>query len=85
MRRAAALDGFFPVNLQTADELAEVTATLATLRAGRTDPYDIAVALPVDADIAAFEAAGATWWLAEFDQVSTSVAEVRAVLRNGPA
>lgn len=85
MRRAAALDGFFPVNLERADELAEVSARIATLRAGREGPFDIAVALPPDADVAAFAAAGATWWLAELDHVSTSVAEVRAVLRNGPA
>ncbi len=85
MRRAAALNGFFPVNLQTPDELAEVTATMATLREGREDPYDVAVALPVDADVPAFEAAGATWWLAEFDHETPSVAEIRAVLRNGPA
>ncbi|MGI5126227.1 LLM class flavin-dependent oxidoreductase [Pseudonocardia sp. CA-107938] len=85
MRRAAALDGFFPVNLAETDQLAAVTATLAELRSGRPDPYDIAVALPADADVPAFAKAGATWWLAEFDHEHTSAADVRAVLRNGPA
>ena len=85
MRRAANLDGFFPVNLTKPDELAEAIAPLVTLREGRTGPYDIAVALPADADVPAFSQAGATWWLAEFDHESPSVADVRAVLRNGPA
>jgi hypothetical protein len=61
LRRAARCDGFFPVNLQHPDQLAEAMAVV-------TDPdrpaYDVAVALPPGADPAPYARAGATWWLA---------------------
>ena len=37
------------------------------------------------ADVAAFAAAGATWWLTDFDPATVTVDEVRGVLRDGPA
>ncbi|GAA4544872.1 hypothetical protein [Pseudonocardia xishanensis] len=46
-------------------------------------PAGRAVALPADADLAAYEAAGATGWLAEVD-LGDGRADVRAVIRNGP-
>lgn len=88
LRRAAHLDGFFPVNLEHADQIAEVTATIAELRAadGRSMAgYDIAAALPAGTDLAPFAAAGATWWMAEFPPDDLSVDAVRGVLRDGPA
>jgi len=85
LRRAARLDGFFPVNLEHPDQLAEVAAAIADLRADRTGPYDLAVALPAGTDLAPFAAAGATWWLAEFPPDAMSVDAVRGVLRDGPA
>ncbi len=45
IRRAARLDGFFPVNLEHPDQLAEAVATLTELRGGDLDTYDIAVGL----------------------------------------
>jgi alkanesulfonate monooxygenase SsuD/methylene tetrahydromethanopterin reductase-like flavin-dependent oxidoreductase (luciferase family) len=84
-RRAARFDGFFPVNLEQPDELAEATEAIATLRQGDDRPYDVAVGLPAGIDLAPWEAAGATWWLAEFPWDDVSVDAVRGVLHDGPA
>lgn len=83
LRRAARHDGFFPVNLSRPDQLAEITAALGALREDATAPYDVAVAVPPGADLAAYAEAGATWWLTEFEP-SVSLDQVRGVLRDGP-
>jgi alkanesulfonate monooxygenase SsuD/methylene tetrahydromethanopterin reductase-like flavin-dependent oxidoreductase (luciferase family) len=85
LRRAAQHDGFFPVNLQHPDQLAECSATIAGLRQHTTAPYDIAIALPPGTDPAPYAKAGATWWLTEFDPEAVSLDQVRGVLRDGPA
>jgi alkanesulfonate monooxygenase SsuD/methylene tetrahydromethanopterin reductase-like flavin-dependent oxidoreductase (luciferase family) len=88
MRRAARLDGYFPVNLEHPDQLAEAVVAITELRAatGATDgPYDVAVALPAGTDPGPYQRAGATWWLAEFPCEAISVDAVRGVLRDGPA
>jgi alkanesulfonate monooxygenase SsuD/methylene tetrahydromethanopterin reductase-like flavin-dependent oxidoreductase (luciferase family) len=85
LRRAARCDGFFPVNLEHPDQLAEVTATLTGLREHPATPYDIAVALRPGIDPAPYARAGATWWLAEFEPDGLSLDHVRGVLRDGPA
>jgi alkanesulfonate monooxygenase SsuD/methylene tetrahydromethanopterin reductase-like flavin-dependent oxidoreductase (luciferase family) len=84
IRRAARLDGFFPVNLQHPDQLAETVGTLTGLRHGALDSYDIAVALPSGIDPEPYASAGATWWLAELDP-GVRLDTVRGVLRDGPA
>ena len=88
-RQAAApgrpLQGFFPVNLDHADQLAEAVAAIAGLRPPLAAPYDIAVGLPPGSDPAPYAAAGATWWLPEFDPATVSLDQVRGVLRDGPA
>jgi alkanesulfonate monooxygenase SsuD/methylene tetrahydromethanopterin reductase-like flavin-dependent oxidoreductase (luciferase family) len=76
-RRAATRDGFFPVNLEHPDELAAAIDGL--------DLPDIVVARPAGTDVTAFAAAGATWWLTDFDPEKITVDEVRGVLRDGPA
>ncbi|MBB5781207.1 LLM class flavin-dependent oxidoreductase [Nonomuraea jabiensis] len=83
IRRAARLDGFFPVNLEHPDQLAEAVATLTELRPGHMASYDIAISLPSDADPLPYAAAGATWWLTEFDP-GVRLDTVRGVLRDGP-
>ncbi|MBN6038211.1 LLM class flavin-dependent oxidoreductase [Amycolatopsis sp. 195334CR] len=83
LRRAARLDGFFPVNLEHPDQLAEAVGTLTDLRQGTTSPYDIAVALPPGTDPEPYTEAGATWYLAEFDP-GTTLDAVRGALRDGP-
>jgi alkanesulfonate monooxygenase SsuD/methylene tetrahydromethanopterin reductase-like flavin-dependent oxidoreductase (luciferase family) len=84
IRRAARLDGFFPANLEHPDQLAEIVATIADLRRGRTGAYDIAIGLPFDVDPQPYAAVGATWWLPEFPP-GVPLDTVRGVLRDGPA
>jgi alkanesulfonate monooxygenase SsuD/methylene tetrahydromethanopterin reductase-like flavin-dependent oxidoreductase (luciferase family) len=89
LRRAARHQGFFPINLDHPDQLAELVADLTTLRrrAGRdaAGPYDVVVGLPPDSDLTPYAKAGATWWLAEFDPETITVDQVRGVIRDGPA
>jgi alkanesulfonate monooxygenase SsuD/methylene tetrahydromethanopterin reductase-like flavin-dependent oxidoreductase (luciferase family) len=89
LRRAARHQGFFPVNLEHPDQLAEIVADLAMLRAeiGRdaAEPYDVVAALPPGTDPAQYAEAGATWWMVEFSWDAASVDQVRAVIRDGPA
>jgi hypothetical protein len=76
VRRAARHQGFFPIELDHAEQLAEIVADLAALRRAAggdptdptdlTDPYDVVVALPPGSDPAPYVAAGASWWLVEF-------------------
>jgi alkanesulfonate monooxygenase SsuD/methylene tetrahydromethanopterin reductase-like flavin-dependent oxidoreductase (luciferase family) len=84
LRRAARYEGFFPVNLEHPEQLAEVVAKVDGLR-DRPGPYDYAIGLPAGTDLEPYVAAGATWWLTEFDPEKVSVDEVRGVLREGPA
>jgi alkanesulfonate monooxygenase SsuD/methylene tetrahydromethanopterin reductase-like flavin-dependent oxidoreductase (luciferase family) len=84
LRRAARYDGFFPVNLDHPDQIAEITATITDLRPDPTTPFDVAVTLPAGADPAPYAQAGATWWLTEFNP-GASVDQVRGVIRDGPA
>lgn len=83
MQRAARHDGFFPVNLEHPDQVAEIAATIADLRDDPTAPYDIAVALPTGTDPAPYAAAGATWWLTDVSPGDT-LDQVRGLLRDGP-
>ena len=85
LRRAARYDGFFPVNLEHPDQLAEITAVINGRRQHATAPYDFAVALPPGTDPAPYATAGATWWLTEFEPERVGIDQVRGVLRDGPA
>lgn len=89
LRRAARHQGFFPINLDHPDQLAELVADLVTLRtqAGRdaAEPYDVVAALPPGTDPTPYATAGATWWLVEFDPETVTVDQVRGVIRDGPA
>jgi alkanesulfonate monooxygenase SsuD/methylene tetrahydromethanopterin reductase-like flavin-dependent oxidoreductase (luciferase family) len=89
VRRAARHQGFFPIELDHAEQLAEIIADLTALRTeadrDATEPYDVVVALPPGGDPAPYVAAGATWWLVEFPWDALSVEQVRTVIRDGPA
>jgi alkanesulfonate monooxygenase SsuD/methylene tetrahydromethanopterin reductase-like flavin-dependent oxidoreductase (luciferase family) len=85
LRRAARYDGFFPVNLEHPDQLAEIAATTNSFRSHLTGPYDIAVALPPGTDPEPYVRAGATWWLSEFAPDGLSIDHVRGVIHDGPA
>lgn len=88
MRRAARYEGFFPVNLESPDQLAEIVARVGALRAeaGRAsdEPYDVIVGLEPGADPAPYREAGATWWLTGPECEAISVDELRGVIREGP-
>jgi len=85
LHRAARYQGFFPVDLGHPDQLAEIVATIASIRQHPAEPYDIAVGLPLGADPSPYTEAGATWWLPEFDPTTMSLDKVQGVLRDGPA
>src|ERR687887_478823 len=88
MRRAARYDGFFPVNLESADQLAEIVARVGALReeAGRApdEPYEVIAGLEPGTDPAPYHEAGATWWLTGPEWEAISVDAVRGVIREGP-
>jgi alkanesulfonate monooxygenase SsuD/methylene tetrahydromethanopterin reductase-like flavin-dependent oxidoreductase (luciferase family) len=83
LRRAARYQGFFPVDLEHPDQLAEMVAQLMALRQD-AGPYDVVAALPPGADPAPYAAVGASWWLVEFAAATVSVDQVRGVIRDGP-
>jgi alkanesulfonate monooxygenase SsuD/methylene tetrahydromethanopterin reductase-like flavin-dependent oxidoreductase (luciferase family) len=85
VRRAARYQGFFPIELEHPDQLAEVAAELASLRGDTEDPFDIVVALPPGSDPTGYAAAGATWCLVSFPWDAVSADGVRGVIRDGPA
>ena len=95
MARAAAHDGFFPVNLTSADQLAEAVAGVRALHTGGDGsgdgsdgdgdrPFDIVVSLEHGVDPTAYTAAGATWLLTDFDPATLTLDAVRGVLHDGP-
>src|SRR5919106_6651828 len=84
LRRAARHDGFFPVNLQSADDFAPAVASIGDLRRDNPAPFDIAVELPPGTDVAPYAEAGATWWMTDFAP-GVSLDTVRGVIRDGPA
>jgi alkanesulfonate monooxygenase SsuD/methylene tetrahydromethanopterin reductase-like flavin-dependent oxidoreductase (luciferase family) len=89
LRRAARYQGFFPINLEHPDQLAEIAAELATLRqeSGRdpAETYDIVASLPPGTDPAPYGAVGATWWVTQSPAERTTIDRVRGILREGPA
>jgi alkanesulfonate monooxygenase SsuD/methylene tetrahydromethanopterin reductase-like flavin-dependent oxidoreductase (luciferase family) len=82
LRRAAQYDGYFPIDLETADQLAEIVAALSDLRP-QTTPYDIAVALPPGTDPEPYLRAGATWCMPDLPPEVT-LDQIRGILRDGP-
>jgi alkanesulfonate monooxygenase SsuD/methylene tetrahydromethanopterin reductase-like flavin-dependent oxidoreductase (luciferase family) len=88
MRRAARYDGFFPVNLDSPDQLAEIVATLGVLReqagTARTEPYEVVAELEPGVDPVPYREAGATWLLVAPEWEGISVDQVRSLIRAGP-
>jgi alkanesulfonate monooxygenase SsuD/methylene tetrahydromethanopterin reductase-like flavin-dependent oxidoreductase (luciferase family) len=83
LRRAARHDGYFPIALADADQLAEIAGTIAGLRRHTTAPYDIAISLPQGTDPAPYARAGATWWMPDLPD-GVPLDTVWGVLRDGP-
>ena len=85
LRRAARWDGLFPIELPGPEALAELASEVSELRAEADDqrPFDLIVDQPLDSDPKPWEAAGATWILAEFG-VGASEREVRDAVEAAP-
>ncbi|MFC7491876.1 MULTISPECIES: LLM class flavin-dependent oxidoreductase [unclassified Knoellia] len=84
LRRAAAHDGFFPVNLTSPDQLAEAVQRVQDLREDPARPFDVAIDLAPGTDPAPWLAAGATWLLTDLDPETLRLEIVRAMVREGP-
>ena len=86
LRRAARWDGFFPIDLNGPEALAELGEELARLRseAGREGHFDLVVELPPGgAEYSSWEQAGASWILTAFGPQPRQQ-EVREVIEGGP-
>lgn len=83
MRRAVRHDGAFPVDVGSADQLAEIAAGLAELRGGDPRPFDLVCGRGPAEDPRPYAHAGATWSTASFP-LGTTADEVRGVVRDGP-
>jgi alkanesulfonate monooxygenase SsuD/methylene tetrahydromethanopterin reductase-like flavin-dependent oxidoreductase (luciferase family) len=85
VRRAARLDGLFPIDLPEPAALTELASEIAAQRAeqGIAGPFDLAVTNAPGTDPTPWADAGATWCLDGFS-AQPKLAEVRAVIANGP-
>ena len=84
LRRAARHAGMFPIEIDSAAQLAEIVADVDALRGPDAGPFDVAVGGPVGTDPTPYAAAGATWWMTSFSPYGASLDETRAVARAGP-
>jgi alkanesulfonate monooxygenase SsuD/methylene tetrahydromethanopterin reductase-like flavin-dependent oxidoreductase (luciferase family) len=85
MRRAARFDGYFPIGVRDAGQLAEIHESVRALRDDPAAPYDLVVPLRPGDDPAPYAAAGATWCLTEIKPDGLTLDHVRGVVRDGPA
>jgi len=85
VRRAARLDGLFPIDLPTPSALTELAGEIAAQRAeeGLDGPYDLAVTNRPGTDPGPWEAAGATWYLTGWG-AQPRLRAVREAIKAGP-
>jgi alkanesulfonate monooxygenase SsuD/methylene tetrahydromethanopterin reductase-like flavin-dependent oxidoreductase (luciferase family) len=83
VRRAAQWDGWFPIGFEQPDDLVEMLVYAHEHR-NADGPFDVAVQGLADDDPRPWFDAGATWWLVRFEPFDLHVADVRAVIENGP-
>ena len=84
VRRAAAYDGLFPVELPGPDALAKLAAELGELRREDAGAFDLVVTNDAGTDLGPWADAGATWCLTGFGP-EPSEARVREAIDAGPA
>lgn len=83
MRRAAELDGFFPIDMDGPDDLATIVERVRDQR-GSVEGWDlVAQGRPGD-DARPWIAAGATWWLTTFSAWGITADEVATTITAGP-
>jgi len=85
VRRAARLDGLFPIDLPEPAALTELAQEIAEQRGAEAidGPFDLAVTNAPGTDPTPWFAAGATWCLDGFG-AQPRLADVRAAIANGP-
>jgi alkanesulfonate monooxygenase SsuD/methylene tetrahydromethanopterin reductase-like flavin-dependent oxidoreductase (luciferase family) len=85
VRRAARLDGLFPIDLPEPAALTELAGEIAEQRAqeGISGPFDLAVTNAPGTNPAPWATAGATWCLDGFS-AQPKLADVRAAIAAGP-
>jgi alkanesulfonate monooxygenase SsuD/methylene tetrahydromethanopterin reductase-like flavin-dependent oxidoreductase (luciferase family) len=83
VRRAARLDGLFPVELPGPEALAELAGEITELRGPDAGPFDLVVANGAGTDPQPWADAGATWCLTGFGP-QPKLADVRAAITAGP-
>ncbi len=82
MRRAAGLDGVFPIRLKPSD-LPALLDNVARHRPGGLDGYDVVITGTDAGDSPAWRDAGATWWLRELPW-RRPLGEAIAIIEAGP-
>jgi alkanesulfonate monooxygenase SsuD/methylene tetrahydromethanopterin reductase-like flavin-dependent oxidoreductase (luciferase family) len=80
--RASRLEGVFVINLETPADLVAVVEILGS--AGRRPGFEIVVEGWPGVDWRPWQSAGATWWLTRFNQFTTSAAQLRSMIDEGP-
>jgi alkanesulfonate monooxygenase SsuD/methylene tetrahydromethanopterin reductase-like flavin-dependent oxidoreductase (luciferase family) len=81
IRRAAGHDGLFVVDCHRPEQLAEVRRMLGPVG----DGFDLVFTAPAEAiDLPAWEAAGATWWLAWLDPFDATFDQAMALASGCP-
>jgi alkanesulfonate monooxygenase SsuD/methylene tetrahydromethanopterin reductase-like flavin-dependent oxidoreductase (luciferase family) len=80
VERALRHDGLFVIDIHAPADLAGIVERARAL--GR--PFDVVVEGWPGDDVAAWEAAGATWWLTRFDPFTATVADAEATIDAGP-
>lgn len=83
VRRAAAWDGYFPIDLPGPDALSELVAELDAQRSQPDTAFDVVVEIEPGEDIGPWHDAGATWVLTGFGR-QPRLAEVREASDAGP-
>jgi hypothetical protein len=87
LRRAARFDGVFPIRSDMQDlepdEVAMIAKYVKIHRQGE-EPFDVVISGELDADIAAFEEAGATWFISGPGSGGEAIEETMGWLREGP-
>ncbi|MDX6716484.1 MAG: hypothetical protein QOH30_3042 [Baekduia sp.] len=83
VRRAAQLDGLFPIDLPDPEALTELAGEIAELRGPDAGPYDLVVTNGAGTDPQPWVDAGATWCLTGFGP-QPKLADVRAAIGAGP-
>lgn len=79
LARAARYEGVFVIDIDDPPLLGETLAIIEDLR-GSLDSFDIVVRSQDHDSLPAWSAAGATWWLADFDPFTCDATTVRTVL-----